>query len=450
MTDTAQGPGFELPTYDELTKQLSESGNDKLMKVSQVLMTAQMTHQILSNFKGYKDMVDDLSKSVFDPVKNEMVKGVQKVNEVAGKFAGGNGSSIAPEDLLTMAKNPKAAIKAKMIEATDAGKAKFKALRKQAQEQLDDAMEGKVPQFKNTDELFEGASNMAKKLDISDRIVNDFKDVIQNRFDQIPADMKQQLRDMGITDDELKSVVSGQGNKDLTQIVRQRMGNMKYDDPFETGELDIPEEYLGKIYRANKFLAKLRTPASEGGGLQGDSTIARLTGQGKSFIAKAKAQAQEQLDELVDQPEIKAGKRLQVKLNARSRKMQEQSEIEAAQEKEFPEPARPTLQKPNVQEFEDIPEINLQANASQNTTKSMLSEENLGNDSNVAKTTNNLQKVKNGLEKADEDTSELDETGVGDIINLGLGVATLGTMIAGLFEKPKPQPVVVSGEQLGV
>ena len=80
----------------------------------------------------------------------------------------------------------------------------------------------------------------------------------------------------------------------------------------------------------------------------------------------------------------------------------------------------------------------------------LTTEENLGNDTNVVKTTSRLQKVKNELEKGDEDTSELDETGVGDIINIGLGLATIGTLIAGLFDKPKAQPTVVSGEQLGV
>ena len=451
MSDSAQGPGFELPSFDDLTRQLEQSGNDKLTKVSQVLMTAQMSHQILSNFKPYKDMVDNLGKSVFDPVKNEMVKGAEKVNDVVGKFAGGNGSSIAPEDLLKMAKNPKAALKAKMTEVTEQGKTKFKALRKQAQDAVDDTLDGKVPQFTSKDQLITGAEDMAKKFDISDRIVNDFKDVIQNRFDAIPGDIKQQLRDMGISDDELKSVVSGQGNTDLTSIVKQRMGNMKYNDPFDSGELDIPEEYLGKLYRANKYLSKLRQTPTETGGMSGDSTIARMTGQGKTFLTKAKAQVEDELNTLTEQPEIKVGKRLQAKLNARSRKMQEQSEIEAAQDKEFPEPARPTLQKPNVQEFEDIPEINLQANASQNMTKSMLTtEENVGNDQNVAQTTSKLQKVKKALEEGDEDTAELDETGLGDIINLALGLGTLGTMIAGLFEKPKPEPVVVGGEQLGV
>lgn len=450
MSDIAQGPGFELPTYDDLTRQLDQSGNDKLTKVSQVLMTAQMSHQILSNFKPYKDMVDNLSKSVFDPVKNEMVKGAEKLNEVAGKFSGGNGSSIAPEDLLQMAKNPKGALRAKMTQATEQGKSKLKELRKQAQDSVDDTLDGKVPQFASKEQLIAGAEDMAKRFDISDKIVSDFKDVVQNKFDAIPSDMKQQLRDMGISDDELKSVVSGQGNKDLTQIVKQKVSNMKYTDPFDSGELDIPEEYLGKLYRANKLLAKLRTPASESGGLQGDSTIARLTGQGKTFITKAKAQAQSEIDDLMQQPEIKVGKRLQTKLSSRSRKMQEQSEIDSAREQEFPDPIRPTIQKPNIQEFENLPEINLQANASQNSTNSMLNDENVGTDQDVAQTTSKLQKVKNALEKGDEDTAELDETGLGDIINLGLGFATIGTMIAGLFDKPKPQPLVVSGEQLGV
>ena len=451
MSDVSSGPGFEVPDYDSIVKNLEQSGNDKLVKVSQILAEAQMTHQVLSNFKGYRDAVDSLSKAVFDPVKNEMVKGAEKVNEVVGKFTGGNGSSVAPEDLLKIAKNPKGAIKAKVTEYTEQGKTKLQSIKKTAQEGLDDLTEGKVPQFANKDALMKGASDFAEKAGISDKIVKDFQDVVNQRFESIPADMRMQLKDMGITDDELRSVVSGQSNKDLTAIVKEKMGNMKFDDPFESGELDIPEEYLGKIYRANKFLSKLKTPSVDSGSLPGDSTIARATGTGKTAVKALKQQAQDQLDELTEQPEVVVGKKLQAKLTARSRKLQQKSEIEKANEQEFPEPTQPTVSKPNVQEFEDIPEINLQAEASQNTTKSMLTtEENLGNDTNVVKTTSRLQKVKNELEKGDEDTSELDETGVGDIINIGLGLATIGTLIAGLFDKPKAQPTVVSGEQLGV
>jgi len=451
MSDVSSGPGFEVPDYDSIVKNLEQSGNDKLVKVSQILAEAQMTHQVLTGFKGYRDAMDSLSKSVFDPFKNEMVKGAEKVNEVVGKFTGANGSSVAPEDLLKIAKNPKAALKTKLTEVTEQGKAKLQSIKKTAQEGLDDLTEGKVPQFTDKESLLEGASNFAGKANISDKIVQDFNDIINERFNAIPASMRQQLKDMGISDDELKSVVSGQSNKDLTAIVKEKMGNMKFDDPFESGELDIPEEYLGKLYRANKFLSKLKAPNVETGGLQGDSTIARLSGTGKTALKAAKAQAQEQLDELTEQPEVVIGKRLSAKLAARSRKLQQKAEIEKANEQEFPEPQRPTVSKPNVQQFEDIPEINLQAEASQNTTKSMLTtEENLGNDTNVVKTTSKLQKVKDALEKGDEDTSELDETGVGDIVNIGLGLATIGTLIAGLFEKSKPQPVVVSGEQLGV
>jgi len=451
MSDVSAGPGFEIPDYDSIVKNLEQSGNDKLVKVSQILAEAQMTHQVLSNFKGYRDAVDALGKSVFDPVKNEMVKGAEKVNEVVGKFTGGNGSSLAPEDLLKMAKNPKASLRAKLTETTEQGKTKLRSIRKTAQDAIDDAADGKMPKFASKDDLIKGVSDLAEKSNISDKIVQDFQDIVNQRFEAIPGDVRVQLRNMGITDDELKTVVSGQGNRDLTGIVRQKMGTMKYDDPFESGELDIPEEYLGKLYRAQKLLSKLRTPSTETGAMSGDSTLARVMGTGKTAVKEMRAKAQAQVDELTEQPEIVTGKRLQAKLAARSRKIQQKSEIEAADEKEFPDPVRPTIAKPNVQEFSDIPEIRLQADSSQVVTKSMLdTEDTLSTDTDVTKTTSRLQKIKNALEKGDEDTAELDDTGLGDIINIGLGLATVGTLIAGLFEKSKPEPVVVSGEQLGV
>lgn len=450
MSNTESSIGYEVPNYDEVLKNLQDSGNDKLVKVSQILAEAQMTHQVLSNFKGYRDAFDSLSKSVFDPVKNEMVKGVEKVNDIVGKIPGPNGTSVSPGDLLSMAKNPKAAIKGKLSEFTDAGKAKLRDLKKTASDTVNDLKEGKTPQFAGKEDLVEGVKGLAKKANISDKIVNDFQDVVNQRFNDIPADMKQQLRDMGISDDELRSVVSGQGNTDLTGLVKSKLSQAKYDDPFASDELDMPQEYLGKLYRANKMLAKLRQPPEESGGMSGDSTIARLTGTGKTAIKQARQQAQDQLDELTQQPEIVTGKKLAAKLGAKSRKIQQQTEMEQANEQEFPEVPRPTAARPNVQEFNDIPEINFQNQASQNLTKSMIDGENTSNDTDVTKTVSKLQKVKESLEEGDEDTFELDDTPIGDIVNIGMGLATIGTLIGGLFEKSNPGPTVVSGEQLGV
>lgn len=456
MSDISSGPGFEYPNYDDLVKQFGQSDNDKLVKVSEILAQAQMTHQALSNFDSYKNAIDTLSKSVFDPIKNQMVNVNQKVNDVAGKFVGSGDNSIDFSDLLTNAKNPKAFLKAKLSEGNTLVKNKLQDIKKQGNNAIDDIKSGKVPdlptQFASKEDLLQGAKSIAQKAGISDKIVNDLQDVINQRFDSIPDSIKFQLRDMGISDDEIRQVVSGASNTNLTDIVQSKFKNIKYNDPFQSDELDIPQEYLGKIYRANKLLEKLRTPATEGGGLQGDSTIARLTNTGKTAINNIKNKTMAELEDLKNQPELVTGKRLQAKLTARANKELRAQIEQKANEEEFPPVPKPTIKTPNIQEFNDIPEINMQNTASADAFKSLINGETISNDEDVVNTVNKLQKAKNIISKLGEEGAEgLDETpGIGDLIGAGLGIASIGTMIAGLFEPSKPQTTIVSGDQLGV
>jgi hypothetical protein len=455
MTDITQGPGaFEVPTYDDLVKQLGDSNNDKLVKVSQILAETQMTHQILNNFKGYRDTMDVLSKSIFDPVKNEMVNIGQKAGDVIGRLPSG-GTSITPEEILKTVKNPSSAIKAKMTQVKQDVKSKLDDVKKTGKDVLDDFVEGEAkPQI---NKLVANAQELAKKANISDKIVQDFQDVVEQRFNSIPDSLKVELRNMGITDDELRSVVSNSADPNLAGLVKSKLGasSVRYDDPFTSDELDIPQEYLGKLYRANKLLSKLKEPSLDTGMLSGDSSIARAMGQTKSALKTVKGKLTSEVDQLTDSVEVKPASRLATKIKGRlSKKAQAQeqqtkpvSEIEPADD-EFTIPQiirkAPIIQEYKDIDFNTIPEIDLEGGLSKSVSDIITT------DDDVTQTISKLTKAKNILSKATEDTTELDESGFGDVINAGLGIASIATLIAGLFEKPKQQTTIGDAEQLGV
>jgi hypothetical protein len=256
---------------------------------------------------------------------------------------------------------------------------------------------------------------------------------------------------MGIGENDLRQVVSGSAPRDLMEIAKQRLGaGSRYADPFTSDELDIPEEYLNKLYKARKFLDKLKMPVEEGGSGMGDSTLARLGKTAKSTYNDVKSSSQAVVDEFEAAP-LKIGKRLKVKLDAQARRRTADLQEQMNNEPEFPE-VRPTASKPLVNEFEDVPEINLSNNMSRATTQQMATEgEDIATtDESVSGVAGSIQKAKNVLTKATEDTADLDEFGIGDLINAGLGIATVATMIAGLFDTPVKPETVAQGEQLGV
>lgn len=136
MADIAAGTGFDqsilTPSYDDLIKKLGESTGQKLEMASQALQTAQMSHALLSKYKPYRDLTKTLSETIFDPVKAEFKQTAEKVaSKVAGKFnptgegEGGISSKLIrmigdnPEELLKVAKNPKALGKSLLNRAID-------------------------------------------------------------------------------------------------------------------------------------------------------------------------------------------------------------------------------------------------------------------------------------------------------------------------------------------
>lgn len=459
MSDTAQGPGFELPSYDELMNQYGGNiGQDKLEKISQILATAQMTHAVLSNFTPYMEAVKKISNTVFDPIKNELVAAGGKAQSVMGKIPGGSGN-ISAEDMLTFAKNPRAAktlLKTKLAQGEQFVKEKFTEAKTQGSKALKQFTDGEVPDLPGTEilskeKLIGAAKDFAKRADISDRIVADFEDVVNQRYDAIPAAMKQNLLDMGISENDLRQVVSGSAPRDLMAVAKERLGRgSKFADPFESPELDIPSEYLDKLYKANKYIDKLKLPVEQGGAGMGDSTLARLGKTAKKAYTDVKTQAEDTVTEFESTP-LKIGKRLKVKLDAQARKRTADLQEQMNNEPEFPQP-KPTAGKPLVNEFEEVPEINMSMQSSQATTQAVANGESefTSADDSVNSTISNLQKAKSKLTDLTEDTGELEDLPFGDLINAGLGIATVATMIAGLFDnQPKPT-LTVSGDQLGV
>lgn len=453
MSDISQGPGFELPSYDDLVNQMGNSDNDKLQKVAQILATAQVTHGVLSNFSSYKSAVDDFSKSVFDPVKNEFVKGVNKVGDVVGKIPGASGD--VSTDLLQIAKNPnqlKAMAKTQIAKGKKIVSDEFANAKKTASKTVKSIEDGEMPDldFSGKDQLMSAARSIAKKTDISDRIVNDFQDVVNQRYEAIPADMKRSLLDMGIGEDELKQVVSGAAPRDLQKLAWEKMGRAaRYDNPFESPELDIPEEYLNKVYKARKFLDKLKVPQEEGGMGMGDATLARVGKTAKATYNAAKSEAQATMDEFEAAP-AKIGKRLRVKQQAQARKKFQAEQEEMNKEPEFPE-FKPSTQKPSLtSEFEELPEIDLTNNIAKDATSDLTNGDIVSSDDAVNSTMSGLQKAKKALMTATEDSTDYDELPFGELINGALGLATMGTMIADLFTPKPKQTLTVQGEQLGV
>jgi len=448
MTDITQGPGFEMPQYADLVNQYSGLDQEKLEKVSQILAEAQMTHAVLMNFSGYKKAVDTLSKSVFDPIQNKLVQTKEAIeSKIGGGFSGGD--SNIPAELLQGVKNPSqlnALLKTKLAEGKGLLKSKINDLENTSKSALEDLKQGNIPtdiNFTGKEELLQQARGLASKTNISNKILNDFEDVVNQKVGLIPDDIKSNLLEMGIKPQAIKDAVSGKaGALDIDSLSKQYMSKAKFDDAFTPDQLDISADDLGKLYRARTYLDKLKMPGEETGMLRGDSTIARLS---KEAMLKAQGEANTELDGILSK----------IKLTAK----QQVGELGELDE-EFPLP-KLSATMPSIQDFSQeamantlkqtvlskIPDVDISQGT--NAFKSLMSGE-MSTDVDTDTLVDGLNTAKKVMGKIGVDTEALDEFGIGDLISAGLGIASLVTGVIGLFEKPKKETPIVQGEQLGV
>lgn len=473
MTDLTQGIGFNIPnSYEELVNQFSDSKNDKLQQIAQVLAIGQMTHTALMNVKGYRNMLDSIGKTIFDPFKADLESNViNPLKNVMGSLPISEGqSSLSLSDFADMLKNAPSRIgqmiKAKISQAKQFVKDKIDSFTKSGDENVfnDFSINGEEPiiPFQGKDQLMSGIKQMATKLKISDNIVNDLNDVISQRVEDIPQVVKSQLKQFGISDEMLSNSVSENINaRSLSSLVEAKNNIAKFADPFESESL--PSSNLAKSYRASKLLSKLQENPEESGFLRGDSIIARVKNEASSQINRLSSQYRTTIQEGIDESPILRGaqtsvSQIEAKVSEFKNIITNPSEIESAIRTNISEisPLKPLSSI--TQEFENIGSINLQ-NTLSNTIKNTIlspglageiSSGQLSVDNVVNKTASVLSKVKDGLTKADIDTSELDESPLGPFIEVGLALATIGTSIAGLFEKKPQGPIIAQGEQYGV
>ena len=414
MSDLASGVGFDasnLPSYEDLVKKAGLS--DELEKASQVLQTATLTHSVLSNYKPYKALIKSLSDTIFDPIKAKFTQAVGEAKtKVVGSFnptGEGNGISSKlldlvgdnPQELLSVAKNPKALGKSllnKTIEKSN--------IDKETQSFVKGLTKGKVDknilESKLVPDEFKDITNQAKQFK---DLPNVAKQAINEKLNQIPDETVNQLKAFGFGPDDIALQ-----NIDTSKLQMP----LKFVDPSNTVDApDLGLEDAIKSYRASKYIDMLGKP--ETGALRGDSTIGRML-QGeiptdiKGYVAKSganiKQAVSQNINDIISQP-INENRQL------------------------ADEALNPYLDK-------------LQSTASDIGT--------LGD--KIGSVTKGVGESSSGISKTLQEATDQslfeDEDPIGAGISAVLEIATLATMLGGIFAPKKQDTPVVGGYQSGI
>lgn len=121
-----------------------------------------------------------------------------------------------------------------------------------------------------------------------------------------------------------------------------------------------------------------------------------------------------------------------------------------------PEPQTPTtLQEPgHASNANQLAENSVRGNVGTQDDSAIAGEESLEQtgEQTLKSTATSLAKsaVGDTLDELTAGSTILDETGIGDVLTIGLGIADLFETIFGLSKKSEPQPVIQSGQQVGV
>lgn len=418
MSDIAAGIGFDasnLPSYEELAKRAGLS--DELEKASQALQTAALTHATLSNYKPYKMLTKNLSDTIFDPIKAKFTEAVGEAKaKVMGSFnPTGEGEGLSsklldlvgdnPQELLSVAKNPKALGKSllnKAIEKTNIDQETQQFAKQLAKGKVDK----NIIESKLVPDEFKGITAQAKQFR---DLPNQARQLVNQKLNEIPDETVNQLKAFGFGPDDIA----------LQDIDTSKLQMpLKFVDPSDTVEApDLGLADAIKSYRASKYIDLLGKP--ETGGLRGDSTIGRML-QGpipsdiKGYVAKSAA-------------DIKQAASQNIKDNI-TQAINDNRQL-------ADEALNPYIEK-------------LQSTASDLSGLGGSVSEKIGSIVTPSKTSSGVSKT------LQEDTDESlfdDEDPIGAGISAVLEIATLATMLGGIFA-PKKQagPEVVGGYQSGV
>lgn len=519
MSDIALGPGFEAPDYGDILDRMKQSGRPELEKVSQILATAQMVHSTLSGFEDYKNLADTLSKSAFDPIKQQLTASLDETSKTLGNLVNAGNNNLpgvsadllktvkSPEDLLKAGRNLVGDIKTGGKGLLKGAKQKLNKVVKQAEQATEDIKQGKVPKLSleagegnDVSDLFKsgladilpdlpGIENLPQALDPiaqtaksalqtvseSQSILKTMPDALNAALDKqlgkLPTETLNNLRTAGLSDADIKTnLLTPQKLRQYTDIDYENplrnMRMMQFDEPELFGADFDPKTF---IKRYNTKFGNAPEVNSGKGLLKGDTDVS--TKIQKGALNKTPQEAQQEISDAgkIDSTPVKLSKRA-LKQRAKASRTQEEAG-----------PAEEQIQQPKPQEQIQQQQQQIKVQPQEQPSEiepadSELSEEAINTDSKVASDAFNadslisqqvnkvsttlqdtantvsdgIEKAKSLLSKATLDTSELDETPIGDLINGALGLATIGTMIAGLFDPSTPQPTIVSGEQIGV
>jgi len=415
-----------------------------------------------------------------------------------------------PEDLLKAGKGIVSDLKAGGKGLLKTGKQKLDKFVNQAEQAGEDIKQGKMPKlsldagegignditdlFKSgladivpdlpgietpIDMIGKTVQGTKQALSDSESILKTMPDKLNEALDRqlgkMPAKTLQNLREAGLSDADIKSNL-------LTPQKIQQYANIDYENPMrnmrmmQADDPDVFEENFNPKDFIKSYNTKFgRAPqVNEGKGLlKGDQDLSTKTY--KDTLNKTPAEV-EQITQDADKIPGDTVKLTKRALKTRSRTTK-QAEPEPGEEA-GPAPESQAGPAPEPRPTTTIPEQKIQAPKPSEIepADSSLAEEgeNAGNElagrafnpntiitqqvNKVGQTledtgnsiADGIDKAKSLLSKATIDTSELDDSPIGDLINGVLGIATLGTMIAGLFDPVQKQTPIVSGEQIGV
>jgi hypothetical protein len=300
---------------------------------------------------------------------------------------------------------------------------------------LPDSVKAQLPEFENLSQV---PSQIADKAKTFTELPKLAAEKIENRIGKMNSDLVSNLRQAGVNDEEIAL------NRDIDFDKLIKQAPQKLLDPSEFS-VDAPDFDLvdaQKAYRASKYIESLSKPASETGGMAGDSTLARLI-QGdvpteiRQYVPKTKRD---------------------IKDAAKQRKLK-QKQQEAGPAEEKPQTVNDVIDKP-INENREISNQALEPYIEKLQSTKPVSEiqpaeetgvgvagEETGAIEQASKSSSGIGKT---LQEDAADSLVEDENPIGAGISAVLEIASLATMLGGIFAPKPKEPVIVGGYQSGV
>jgi hypothetical protein len=135
---------------------------------------------------------------------------------------------------------------------------------------IPDSVKARLPEFEDVAKI---PATVTAKAEQFAKLPEVAADVAEKRIGKMPSELVNNLRQAGVSDSEIAA--NADKAIDFAKIYKDRP--LRLLDPSEI-TADAPDFDLAdaqKAYRESKYMSSLKTPASETGAMQGDSTIAR-------------------------------------------------------------------------------------------------------------------------------------------------------------------------------